>query len=253
MLPTWDGSFLGEFDETVIKNISRRANEMYMILEIHEQVLCVVFEQLKDLLPCVIDNLKPIFGIHKRGTHHIKIGKSRYLFYYAPEATKTALGETKRLYYEPKLSSCEQTHSIRKDEKFILSVRKLLIFKELISVHCGEEAIIVRVVHNEQNMEPDYIPIGIREKKVIFMNEVQLNLKLRKKWFPKGDCGSGYHNRIEVGSYSQLLMEMIGFENDNWRVDLLQKMENVIKGVDSSYAWYSNYILTRIIKKVDSI
>jgi hypothetical protein len=84
----WDGSFLGTFSRKCIvckiqtKNTGLVHHRLVLNLEGEDNhVMCQMKRYRNVDLPCVLDELKTVFGVSKVGTHHIQIGKTHYVLY----------------------------------------------------------------------------------------------------------------------------------------------------------------------------
>lgn len=78
--PRWDGSFLGTYDTRTI--IYRKAP--YWFIQLNGWSGWVSYQINDDGLPQLIDEIKPYFGLLKRGSHGLNIGKRHYTIYYVP-------------------------------------------------------------------------------------------------------------------------------------------------------------------------
>src|SRR5579872_4194413 len=75
----WDGSFLGLYPRTIIVSSTVVAKLTYWHLNLDGREIRVAARAVKDAFPCIVDELKTIFGLQKIGTHLIKVGGRLYL------------------------------------------------------------------------------------------------------------------------------------------------------------------------------
>jgi hypothetical protein len=87
---TWDGSHLGEYPRSCLLHKIQCKDSgimlQYIRLPVEEDGTSLSFvchmKRHKDVfLPCILDEIKPLFGISKIGTHRIRIGKLEYVLY----------------------------------------------------------------------------------------------------------------------------------------------------------------------------
>lgn len=78
----WDGTDLGEYDIDVIvdcvSTILENNNQIFYWRLNSKKSEIVIAKKFKDYHEMIIDEIKPLFGIHKLGTHTIVIDKKRY-------------------------------------------------------------------------------------------------------------------------------------------------------------------------------
>lgn len=81
---SWDGTDLGVYDSDIIcncisTNIEGDKNDVYWKLNIRQISEIVIAKTFKDSHQLIIDEIKPLFGIPKLGTHTIVIDKKKYI------------------------------------------------------------------------------------------------------------------------------------------------------------------------------
>src|SRR5579885_990353 len=79
-MPSWNGTFLGTFDSSIILSEKRMKPHRYVLLRVKEETFLAVMQKSKQpSLTNLIDELKTLFHLPKIGTHRIIIGSTLYL------------------------------------------------------------------------------------------------------------------------------------------------------------------------------
>lgn len=224
LLP-WDGSHLGNYSNRIIRAqyINNGVRYTELALELGD-IYCII-KKTKESIECIIDEIKKVFGINKRGTHRICIGRTEYLIYYVP-----ITGDEKIMFEIPlsKISSND-----RYDEDFIKEIRKTIVFCEILGLSSTTE----RFIRLRMRGQKPY-PINWNSK-IINTKESVIPKVLYKKWF------EGSTSVVEV------LREMIGYSETRKNLceitmDIRNKIDGIVRIYDKSYIWYSNMIIERI-------
>lgn len=201
----------------------------------------------QDVFPCIVEDIKSIFGIPRRGVHRITIDRREYIIYYVPISMK---GE---VVWETPLSRLDSKHPLRKNAKFRKNVQRTIAFCDILSLSStGEPAIRIR-----PGVDGEYIPISVNELNTSIMKGDTydfsiLTKTLFSKWFG------------EETSISDIVKEMMHYQIIHTKIptihtgtestdnlvlistDIRNKINNVIKQYDRNYIWYSNFIVDRM-------
>ena len=70
----WDGTSLGVINERQILNKYVLGKLQYWDLQLDIYRIICIIRTCRDYTPCIIDELKPLFGLIKLGTHYVKYG-----------------------------------------------------------------------------------------------------------------------------------------------------------------------------------
>ena len=75
----WNGSYLGSYDSCIIREtIQRKPFDICLVNLLNMEFWCAV-QRYTNVYPCIVDELLPVFGIKKLGTHSITIGGLLYI------------------------------------------------------------------------------------------------------------------------------------------------------------------------------
>lgn len=155
----------GIYHKTVYWKLTWRSRnkKTKRIREISEY--CIVKNLTHGLLPCLMDEIKPLFGLHKIGTHWAKHSSKKYLL------LRVKTDQDDRIIYDLSLDRFEWNSHIAPE------VKKIFAFRELLGMSKSyESSIIVRINHvsvhvisfYDPNMEPSshnaVIPKTVLEK-----------------------------------------------------------------------------------------
>lgn len=79
----WDGSNLGDIDKLIL--LERAGKPLnFLLLNLSGLARWVTYHRNKNLLPCIIDEIAPFFGIKKVGTHSAFYKGYRIIIYDTP-------------------------------------------------------------------------------------------------------------------------------------------------------------------------
>lgn len=203
----------------------------------------------KDVFPCIVEDIKVIFGLPRRGVHRIIIDNKDYILYYVPITIEG------RVIWETPLSRLDTKHLLRKDPNFRKEVQKIIAFCDILALcNTGEAMIRIRPGTNA-----GYVPISINETSTAISkgNDYSIITKtLFSKWFG------------EETSLNDIVKEMVNYRTrtppqcfqipniegkepitNNLAVvtaDIRNKVDNVIKLYNNNYIWYSYFIVDRM-------
>jgi len=264
MLP-WDGSHLGNHPETRIMYEWRIEGTIYKSISLADGwsetfpggiIYCTTI-CVKDLFPCIVEDIKKLFDIPRRGIHRIIINGCEYILYYVPISTH---GE---IIWETPLNRLDNKHPLRVDPKFRREVQKVIAFCDILAL-CGTGESTIRI---RPGADHQYIPITINEKTTSIMKNADydysiLSKTLFSKWFGEKTCISDvvkemvhYHSNHDLArlEYSPernipITQSSLGI-SDNLTVlsvEMRGKIDNIIRKYDGNYIWYSNFIVDRM-------
>lgn len=228
----WDGSHLGSFKKKIVLLELKIDKRYYILLQLKKksQVFCIR-EKSKGSLACVIDELKPFFGLKKIGSHTIEIDKVFYNIYYVPS---TPTGE---MVWETPLNVEE--FEFKRNEYFIDEMRKVLIFRDIMGIRQNFERNIICRVIDEQ-----YYPISFNDQDNIFLaknnsdNTKVSSSRVLYKWFGRDPMKDTYMRMID------------NVEDDPIKkIHFYNRIKKEIERVDPNMIWLLNHIKERSTRK----
>ena len=253
----WDGSHLGSYRGAVTHQWSLEGSCYYGITlpigwsQDHPAgVIYCTATCTKDVFPCIVEDIKSIFGVARRGVHRITLDNREHLIYYVPISVK---GE---IVWETPLNRLDSKHPLRHNSVFKKEVQKIIAFCDILALcSTGEPSIRLRPGVNN-----DFIPISINEsttaiKKSDGYDYSILTKALFSKWFG------------EETFIHDIVKDMVGYQltrNTEPKIPLIKgseldrndlavitcgirsKVDEVIKRYDSNYVWYANFIVDRL-------
>jgi hypothetical protein len=277
---TWDGSHLGSYTcvfthqwmlegvcyygITLPQGWSKNFNTKD---EIPAGIIYCTANCTKDVFPCIVEDIKDIFGVARRGIHRIIIDRREYIIYYLPISIK---GE---IIWETPLNRLDAKHPLRENSGFRKDVQKIIAFCDILALcNIGEPSIRIRPG------DCRFIPISVNESTTYTRKSTSydygvLNKTLFSKWFgeetPISDIVKEMVHYQKNGSdefLSHLKDEVlrckqnpyhitvpnisdINISHDNLAIissEIRNKVNEVIKRYDNNYIWYSNFIIDRM-------
>lgn len=238
----WDGSYLGHYSKAIVNEFLIERQRYYtMILPDRGLIYCLGY-QTKDLFPCIVDELKTVFGLPRRGSHQLHIDNKLYLIFYVP------LVNDKTIVWEAKLKLFENKHPIRSNQQFKEEMYKIIAFCEILALtSTSETKIIIRM-----NPDKSPFPVAINDKNsAVFKSPIYdpsiLTKTLNDKWLSE-DFNLPVIIRKLI-NYDKLVSDSdIDESNKNLIIisNLRKKIQEVIRKYDPHYLWYEAVIIERL-------
>lgn len=181
----------------------------------------------KNGLSCLIDELKPIFGLIKMGTHWCVQGNKTKLLI---KVNKTEEGYIKE---ELHLSSFESLSPIFKSQ-----VQEIYTFRELLGVTCSyDKSIIVRSYKN------NVYPVSFYEPNMVTEDKKVIPFIILNKWFEGTSIDDVVKRLVKIYS-----IDKMGTVLHNLR----SKIDKVIERVDRRTIMYKTCIINRITERLQT-
>ncbi len=181
----------------------------------------------KSTSPCLIDELKPVFGLQKLGTHWCKQGgKTRILV----RCVKTAEGYIKQ---ELRLDQVEVCPPLLK-----LQVQEVFAFRELLGVTCSySSSVIIREGRNS------VYPISFYEPNMLITDKKTIPFTVLEKWFTNSSIDIVVKRLCKIHTIDKLGMVLH---------NLRGRIESVIERVDRRAITYKACIMNRITERLQT-
>lgn len=232
----WDGSDLTEFLKRKDVRVEEGIYEKLILWRFYwnedgkrTSQLCIV-RSCQNILPCLIDEIKPVFNIEKLGTHWTRY-KSRRLLLIKPHLSDDVLIEDLPLNIIVNATS----------NVFIKSeVRKIFLFKEIMgATRSSEKSIVLRnngiLIKPISWYEPGMKPV--KDAKVI-------SNSVLKKWFDDTDMDREMMKFLQISQIADITKLLFQLRN---------KMEKIVKRIDITAISYVDAILYRIQSRLQHI
>lgn len=238
----WDGSYLGNFGEKIIKSTWEIEKRKYMKISIKKHIFFCAYITPNSSFACVVDELKPLFGLTKIGSHRINIDRKMYIIYYVPYVDT--------IQWETPLQCIPANHKLRKNKHIVREIKKIIIFRNIMALRANfERNIILRKVDHDRPIEEEnttqeniILPISVGEEhhileKAFIYDSSVLRANLIRAWF-------------NLEPLEKCLKTMISYrENDHTvMIRLRYAIEEIITRVDKDYIWFSKNIIERTFR-----
>jgi hypothetical protein len=262
----WDGSHLGHFSKDVIVSHWLLENTSYYGINLPEGIVYCNANRTKDAFPCIVEDIKSIFEIPRRGVHRINIGGWEYVLYYVPISLQ---GE---VIWETPLNRLDSKHLLRKDPYFRKSVQRIIAFCDILALSStGEPTIRIR-----PGIGGQFIPINCNESATMIAKSVDydfsvLSKTIFSKWFgeetvigdivkemihyqnPQKWIGEMSPDQRYVETIKDFLPNMNGnkIQEPTTKMTVIcssirSRIDEIIKQYDANYSWYSCFIIDRM-------
>jgi hypothetical protein len=225
----WDGSDVSE----LIKDAGTKVHEawtekrMYWIIEREKEKEIVIVKKSSHIFACMIDELKPVFGLEKIGTHWVKIHSKIYILFKPEKDRKGEIIEELTL------------NEYKYDKNLENEIQKIFLFREIVGVPRNtEKNVILRMkglyVQPLSFYESNLSPKG--------SGKVLSNLVL-DKWFKNTDLDEAVCKFMGITSIEQI---------NEILLPLHKKLEDVIQRTDPTSIMYVDEILSRLRHRFQS-
>lgn len=225
----WDGSDLGTItDNNIVAETINNKDKYWKVKMGEEETVCQI-KITNTTAPFIIDELKPLFGIPKNGTHKAKYKNKMLLLIKTPVTIDGYIQDEFTLNNYPLIYS----HS------FILQVQEVFVFRELVGISKTYESSI-RVRWNSKLKKP--YPISYHEPKMTpYIEERVIPNTVLDKWF----------NKTDIGSVTRRLLNVTSDKDITEVIHLMRtKIENIINRLDKDSIIISSLIIDRITSRL---
>jgi hypothetical protein len=203
----------------------------------------------KDVFPCIVEDIKAVFGLPRRGIHRVTLDGHNYLLYYTPITTDGAV------IWETPLHRLGGRHVLRKDPSFRRNVQKIIAFCDILAL-CRTSEASIRI---RPGSEGQFIPFSTNELATSIAKDSGydysiLTKTLFGKWFGEDTSMSEIVKEmldqcIGTSGIKQPIPLIAGVDDDRLAIvsaEIRTKVEAVIRHYDPNYIWYSNFIIDRM-------
>ena len=234
----WDNTDLGIYDASIIHGTFSYLNIKIQLLQFDIGIIYCVMKQTSSLFPCIVEDIKRIFGINVCGMHRITIESRKYLLINIiclPNGT---------LIYENSLNKIKKPHPYLEDDNFKNQIRELLLVSDLLSL---------------TNLNETMIKIRIKNDTVQVYGMNELNTTLRRidtkvlSIIPKTMYNKWFDEEVTLTTTAKKLIEQqFGvYDEDNIHLildDIREYITHIVNKYDNTYAWYGYTILEKLSK-----
>ncbi len=178
-------------------------------------------------LPCLIDELKPVFSLQKLGTHWCRQGgKTRLLI----KCVKTLEGYVKE---EITLDKIDIITPLLK-----LQVQEVFAFRELLGVTCSYESSII--IREGRNMP---YPVSFYEPNMVIADTKVIPFNILEKWFEDSSIDIVVKRLCKIHNIDKIVTVL---HNIRTRIDV------IIERVDRRAISFKTIILNRVTERLQT-
>lgn len=190
-------------------------------------------ETIKNLFPCIVEDLKEVFNIPRRGLHRITLDNTEYFMFYVPT---TINGE---IIWETPVKYLPKSHYLRQNPYFCHRMREAIIFSDILALtRTNESNICVRRSHTGESF-----PVSYNEYNTTVSKGDNFSVILKtlfNKWF-------------DENTNIPKIVHKLANKPDNllqYTYDLQCKVDDIIKKYDKEFIWYGHFVVERISKQL---
>lgn len=231
----WDGSqiFLenmileeGIYNKTIYWRIH------YIYEKEQKEEICEVKKSSNKSIPCLIDEIKPIFDLKKIGTHWTKY-KGKYLI-----LLKVDLDENRSIKYHLSLDLYKYNQKIEKE------IQKIFAFRDMLGMSRSYEKSIILKDINSKKLKY-MVPVSFYEPNMTPSNDGKIiPNSVLEKWFHDTTIDDVIKKMLKIDK-----PEDIG----SGLLKLRQNLENIVERCDRDSIMFVDEILTKIGSKLQFI
>ena len=211
----WDGSNLGVITDINIRNKFVIGSQEFWEVSISGYKVKCMIRRIKDCTTCIIDEIKPLFGLFKNGSHHLKYGIYVYML---TRCRVTDSGEI----------TLEQTLDKYKDNitaEMVYQIQSIYIFRDMLKLgKTNDSNVLVRkskdTVYPVSHNEP---PIKL-EKMLQISSSSKIPEGVYKKWFRNEMYG-------KIDNINTILLNMLNVVSQDKITIILTSLKEKMLGV----------------------
>jgi len=227
----WDGTNItGVISKSSIYSVQYNKKEYWIIRYVDPgtnqpyEETCLV-RPSKFTVPVLIDELKPIFGLQKLGTHWcVHRDKTKILI----KIERTPEGHINE---ELKLNEIEKSSNLLK-----LQVQEIFTFRELLGITCSYESSII--IRNN-----GYSPVSFYEPNMLMTDKKVIPYKVLDKWFKDTSIDDVVKKLLKIHS-----IDRIGVVLHRLRVEF----DSIVERTDKRNIGFKTFILNRITERLQT-
>lgn len=212
----WDGTCLNKYNDITIMNRYIYEKKEYWDIEINKYRILCLAKCKKNHTPCIVDELKPLFGLEKLGTHYLKVGAKIYIL------TKIIINNSE-IIFDKSLSSLSKDELNNINAYLADKILDIYVFKDLLRMKNFKDSDICIRTSLTKSLSENY-PICCNDSIINFekikdpssrqmpnINEIIWCKFSKKKYNTTGEILA---RMLKIYSFSRLLTFNIKFRDD---------------------------------------
>jgi hypothetical protein len=263
----WDGTHLGKVSVTSITGRAISQDNTYWSLVIDGYRATCLVKNFTTTFPIIVDELKPVFGLHKLGTHTVDVEGKRYIL------TKAIVNLDATIAEDIPLSLIDDKTCFRRydgnsfcplrDKVFLGQVRDIFAFRELLGISPSYEKCVkirIPVTDRTEGIGPtggiggqggtggtggrENRPYPISHWEAVMSPQsikTVTSQKVINKWFSRYTINQAVSDLLDITQREDILPKLS---------TLRSRIENVIYRVDRQSIWVSLYIIERAMNRM---
>ena len=236
----WDGSSLGIITEkNILNKYIIKYLEYWDVLINGFHTICII-RKYKDYTPCIVDELKPLFGLIKLGTHYVKYDNS-YIILIRSRINKQCKEVIGELFLYEYIGN-----EALFDEKMVRKIKEIYIFRDFLCMgKSNDDSIILR----KNTTDDEILPISIIDTSLKIDKLVDpttpsvLSESIFTKWLTNDSPSAILSNMCRIKNESTIVLTLF---------HLKSKINIILKRISNDeYIDLSDIIINRICNKLE--
>ncbi len=144
----WDGSCLGRWSEAKVTHQVKSGQKLYVQLQLGLGNIIAMVKYIRNPYPCLIDELKPYFGLVKQGTHWLKRGKTVVILIKIKYRGMDIIENISLITFINNSCDDKAQTIIRKYPELLQSIRQIFVFRLITGVKNNNNGSIIINFHD---------------------------------------------------------------------------------------------------------
>lgn len=231
----WDGS---EIEEVKIISMEKLIIDKmtFFKLKLEDGYVYGLGKKFGTYLPFIVDELRELFGLRRRGLHKFKYKSINYIIYYL------SVNENNDIVWETPLNKISKSHPFRKDPIMINYIRKLLVFCQILGLSNTAESTILIRTDNKNS----FWPINSNDSKTIYEEIDYKYLSVINKTISNNWLNEDYNPQNTISL-------LINIKNNNNISVIIEHYRTAIETIIKKYDKNLIYITYGIIETLTSM
>ena len=240
----WDCSHLGSFKVDIITDTWEWEKTKYHRLEIPIKgkrfVVFCILKEARNKFPCIVEKIKPLFGLEQAKIHTLRLGGSLKIMYHVPFDTD------RLLVWETPVRWLEKDSPLLSDDCFRREVRSNLAFCEILSLK-ATASVNIRIRNYGNKFVPFITNISGTSSESTDVKCSVMSAPLCAEWFEEESYIDTVCRMMDVNDDVKGVVDQGSEINiSSVTTKLYWDIYEIIGEVDGRYAWFSKYIMDRV-------
>jgi len=225
MIINWNGTFLGKLTKDDIEDIGVYNEKQYLRLKTDNGNIPCQVKSIKNAIPCILDEIKPLFKLFKHGTHYANLDHKFVML------IRVSYNDDEIFLHTPLGEYSDVISDVFKSQ-----IQNILIFREIMGIHSN----LIDDVDVILNSEFKNYPISCVSLNL--GNPKKINTQTENKW-------------IKPDNKLIILCRIFNVKNieDFDFTTLRFRIEKIIMRIDKNFIYLTNDIIDKLFHIIQQL